>query len=176
MSINATHDDLVELGAGWLKRQGFPVIASEISAAGCREQADLVAFRSTCSVVIEVKVSRADFKADAKKPERHVDGAGLGVYRFYLCPAGLILQEDLPPRWGLLHAQNGTISDIVRPRGNIWPAHGSDLAGWAEFQHQPNLDAERAALFSIARRLARGEAIMARSESKALPKSSLIPS
>jgi len=37
------------------------------------------------------------------------DGAGLGVYRFYLCPVGLIQPEELPPKWGLLYAENGKV-------------------------------------------------------------------
>lgn len=50
------HDNLSALGAKWLKWQGFTVVATEINAAGCREQADVVAFRSTCSAIIESKV------------------------------------------------------------------------------------------------------------------------
>ena len=58
------HDNLTLLGARWLKKQGFAVVATEISAVGSREQPDVVGFRSTCSAIIEAKVSRADFLAD----------------------------------------------------------------------------------------------------------------
>jgi hypothetical protein len=76
------HKLLVTLGERWVKREGFAVVASELVTGGTREQADVIGFRSNCSVLIEAKVSRSDFLADARKPHR-VAG-GLGVYRFYL--------------------------------------------------------------------------------------------
>lgn len=148
------HANLVQLGAKWLRRNGFGVVATELTAHGCREQADVIGFRSSCSALIEVKVSRGDFLADAKKTER-VSGIGLGVYRFYLCPVGLIEINDIPNRWGLLYEVKGRVVEILRPRGNIWPSYRDDIYidGWTEFQHQPNLRAERNVLYSIARRL-----------------------
>lgn len=38
------HDAQSNLGAKWLKRQGFAVVATELWALGCREQADAMAF------------------------------------------------------------------------------------------------------------------------------------
>jgi len=150
------HDQLTRLGAKWLRRQGFGVVATEITAAGSREQPDVIGFRSHCSALIEVKVSRSDFLADFSKPERSEDGKGLGVYRFYLCPEGLIGLEDLPPKWGLLHARGRTVIEVSRPMGNIWPAPGRQIGNWSDFQHEPCLKKERAVLFSIARRLSNG--------------------
>jgi hypothetical protein len=150
------HNNLVLLGAKWLRKQGFGVVATELDAAGCRERPDVIGFRSSSSAIIEVKVSRSDFLADARKPERQ-GAMGVGVYRFYLCPAGLIEVQDLPPRWGLLHAQEGKVFEVLRPLGNIWPEFGRavELAEWSRFQHQPDTAAERGALYSIARRLAK---------------------
>jgi hypothetical protein len=154
------HDLLSSLGVKWLKRQGFPIVATEINAAGSREQADVVGFRSTCSAIIEVKVSRADFLADKNKPERRNDGTGLGVYRFYLCQTGLIQSGELPPKWGLLYADGGKVAEVVKPKGNIWPGVDCVVGGWSEFQHAPNLKTERSVLFSITRRLAAGKSIL----------------
>lgn len=154
------HDLLSSLGARWLKRQGFPIVATEINAAGSREQADVVGFRSTCSAIIEVKVSRGDFLADKNKPERQNDGAGLGVYRFYLCPTGLIKPDELPPKWGLLHSDGREVIEVVKPRGNIWPGTDCAAGEWNEFQHAPNHKTERSVLFSITRRLVAGESIL----------------
>lgn len=151
------HDKLTAMGARWFKKNGFPVVTAEIWAAGSRERPDVLGFRSMCSGVIEVKVSLSDFRADRLKPER-VSG-GLGNYRFYLCPEGLIRSEDLPARWGLLYAKGRSVVPVVSPPGNLWPgvprnALEEDLAAeWLPFLHRPDLDAERAALFSIARRL-----------------------
>ena len=152
------HDEIAKAGASWLKRNGFSVIATDLTALGCRERADVIGFRSQCSAAIESKVSRADFLADRKKPHRDV--GGIGLYRFYICPAGLIAADELPPRWGLLYVKGNRINEVVRPRGNIWPGPESKLAGWAEWQHETDFNAERSVLFSISRRLALGLPIM----------------
>ncbi|MDF0506657.1 hypothetical protein POK33_38550 [Burkholderia cenocepacia] len=144
------HKSLVALGEKWLKRQGFAVIASELVTGATREQADVIGFRSTCSALIEAKATRADFLADARKPHR-VTG-GLGVYRFYLCPPGVIEVADLPERWGLLYADGRSVLDVLRPTGNGWPSFGAQFGDWPSFQHAVDTEAERGVLFSIARR------------------------
>jgi|GEM_PF-957259 hypothetical protein len=144
------HQQLVALGERWMKRQGFGVVAAELVTNGTNEQADVVGFRSTCSAVLEAKASRADFLADSKKPHR--SAGGLGVYRFYLCPPGVIEVADLPSGWGLLYADGQRITEVRRPTGNLWPAYGVSVGDWGDFQHQPDERAERGVLYSIARR------------------------
>lgn len=144
------HKLLVALGEKWLKRQGFAVVATELVTGGTREQADVIGFRSNCSAVIEAKASRSDFLVDARKPHRVV--GGLGVYRFYLCPPGIINVVDLPASWGLLYAERRTVREVLRPTGNGWPSFGSKFGNWQAFQHEVDADAERGVLFSIARR------------------------
>jgi hypothetical protein len=156
------HRQLVTHGARWIKRQGFAVVATEQVTGGVDEQGDVVGFRSTCSVLLEAKASRADFLADARKPHRitGATGIGLGVYRFYICPPGVIEIQDLPPRWGLLHVVGKKVVEVLRPIGNIWSPLGTSDSEWARFQHVPDSEAERRVLFSIARRrsLSRSEA------------------
>lgn len=147
------HARLVTLGARWLKRRGFSVVATEIRALDCRGQPDVIGFRATCSAVIEAKASRSDFLADAHKPERS-RGGGLGTYRFYLCPPEIISPGDLPPRWGLLEAMTKGLRLAVGPAGNLWPGTGADSADRQAFQHASSAERERAILFSIARRQA----------------------
>lgn len=144
------HKGLVALGEKWLRRQGFAVTASELVTSGTREQADVIGFRSTCSALIEAKATRADFLADARKPHRLA--GGLGVYRFYLCPPGVIEVEDLPERWGLLYADGRRVLEVLRPTGNGWPSFGAQFGDWPAFQHAADTEAERGVLFSIARR------------------------
>jgi hypothetical protein len=134
----------------WQKRQGFAVVATEIVVSATKEQADIIGFRSNCSCILEAKASRSDFLADAKKPHRAT--GGLGVYRFYIAPPGVIEIEDLPPRWGLLHAVGNEVIEVVRPTGNLWQPFGSTVGDWPRFQHEPDWAAERGVLFSIARR------------------------
>lgn len=72
------------------------------------------------SAVIEVKVSRSDFKADQKKWARSKQAEALnlqaGRYRWYLCPEGVIKPEELPDKWGLLYWDGKKIRPIVPPK------------------------------------------------------------
>lgn len=149
------HEDLSALAVKWVKRQGFSVIATDLSALGCRERADVVGFRSQCSIIVESKVSRGDFLADAKKPMRAA--GGIGLYRFYICPPGLIRPEELPYGWGLLYGSGKKIEEVVRPQGNIWPGPNTTIDSWIPFQHEFDRQAERGILFSISRRLSAGK-------------------
>jgi hypothetical protein len=101
----ARHAELVSLAVAWLrKKYRCGVILSEQYCA-TGEIPDAIGWKGQCrSVVIECKVSRADFLADAHKPFRLCPDEALGCERFYLAPAGLIKQEELPPYWGLLEA------------------------------------------------------------------------
>lgn len=149
------HDKLVALAALWLKKNGFGLVATELKFAGNGEQPDAIGFRHNTSAIVEAKVSRADFLADSKKPFRWGARAHR-VYRFYLCPHGLISPKDLPPRWGLLYEKAGRVVDVVRPNGNLWTAYGDNTfpeSSFLAFQH-PNCERqERFALYSIARRM-----------------------
>ncbi|MCA6998195.1 adenylosuccinate synthase [Dickeya solani] len=104
-----THDELNEIAKRWLLRPesgkgpGCKVAFVEVGALGDTERADAWGYRwghGACSVLVESKVSRSDFLADRKKPHRQA--GGLGDYRYYICPEGLITIGDLPERWGLL--------------------------------------------------------------------------
>ena len=57
------------------------------------------------SVVVECKISRSDFLADANKPFRQNPEDGLASRRFYMVPAGILAREDLPKYWGLLECK-----------------------------------------------------------------------
>ncbi|MCD0261509.1 hypothetical protein [Xanthomonas campestris] len=53
-------------------------------------------------MLIEVKVSRADFLAGARKEHRIKPALGAGKWRYFMCPEGLINVDEVPERWGLL--------------------------------------------------------------------------
>jgi len=154
------HMRLVVLGAKYFKKQGFPLVATELWAHASRERVDVAAFRSTCSAMIEVKVSREDFYADRKKPERRRELTGFGNYRFYLCPKDLLTKNDLPSGWGLLYVDGNVITEVLKPKGNSWPNIEHASKEWSDFCHESDEKAERALLFSIARRLSRGEKVV----------------
>ena len=107
-----THDEAVLKAVTWLTNKGRCTLAgSEFNVWSCAESPDAIGWdyegRST---VIEAKVSRSDFKADAKKLYRSGHVAGLGAFRYYLVPAGLVKPDEVPEGWGLIEviATGGT--------------------------------------------------------------------
>lgn len=143
------HEALCAKGVTWLKRNGFSVAAMNVWAYASRERVDCIGYRHQCSVLIEVKVSKNDFFADNKKPER-ISG-GVGTYRFYLAPAGMINISELPPKWGLLEFSGRCVKMVHGPTGNLWPAFENSSGIWQQFSHESDIISERALLFSIAR-------------------------
>lgn len=97
-----THNDLVKIAERWLigTRKCGAVITEMVTLG--METPDAIGFRDGSSTLIECKASRSDFLADAKKPFRRNPRIGMGTYRFYLCPAGIITFQDLPEKWGLI--------------------------------------------------------------------------
>ncbi|CAB4152186.1 hypothetical protein UFOVP585_59 [uncultured Caudovirales phage] len=101
------------------------------------ELPDVIAFTARESTVIECKVSRSDFLRDKNKPFRINTNQGMGDYRFYCAPQGLIKAEELPYGWGLIE---------ILPSGKIRKSR--DSYG----NHKKNIDAEHYLLFYYARR------------------------
>ena len=101
-----THAALVELAVQWLRTKYRCGIVLSEQACCSGETPDVIGWKGRCrSVVVECKISRADFMADRSKPWRqHPEGA-LGCERYYLAPAGMIAAAELPEGWGLLAAR-----------------------------------------------------------------------
>ena len=97
-----THALLVRAAVEWLRRYRCGVVLSE-QACVSGEVPDAIGWKRAChSVLVECKISRADFLADRGKPFRQKPKLGVGSERFYLAPRGLVRVEELPPGWGLL--------------------------------------------------------------------------
>jgi hypothetical protein len=115
-SSEAKHAQLVERAVEWLRytyRCGI-VLSEQSCASG--EVPDVIGWKGSCqSVVVECKVSRCDFLADANKPFRLKPEEGLGSRRFYMAPAGLIAREELPKHWGLLECKGRQVQMPVKP-------------------------------------------------------------
>ena len=123
-----TPSALVELAVRWLRTTYRCGIILSEQACCTGEVPDVIGWKgvsrgapgvrrarrgASCrSVLVECKISRADFLADRGKPWRLDPQSALGCERFYMAPAGLIAAAELPPGWGLLevrpphHAQN----------------------------------------------------------------------
>ena len=145
-----THALLIAIGIDFVKKRfRYPLVFSEImSAVYTGEIPDIIAFGAfNKSIVLECKISRSDFLRDRKKPFRVEPSLGVGKYRFYIVPKGLIRENDLPNNWGLIEVDsNGYTEVTIHPyckstTGNIW-SNG----------FQQNLEAERAILYSILRK------------------------
>lgn len=116
-----THASLVERAVRWLRQYGCGIILSEQSGGG-DEIPDVIGWKGKCrSVVVECKVTRADFLADGNKPFRLRPERGMGCERYYLAPAGLIRPEELPPGWGLLEVSARKVRMVTRcnPRSSL---------------------------------------------------------
>lgn len=101
-----THSALVELAVKWLRTKYRCGIVLSEQACCSGEVPDVIAWKGRCrSVVVECKVSRADFLADRGKPWRLDPETAVGCERFYMAPAGLITTPELPEGWGLLEVR-----------------------------------------------------------------------
>lgn len=103
-----SHKELVAHGAKWLNKNAPNVfyrcqfVCTELTCAGTKEIPDIVGIRSTGNILIEVKVSRADFKRDHLKKGRSGEFLQIGKKRLYLAPKGLLNINEIPESWGLL--------------------------------------------------------------------------
>lgn len=113
-----SHRRLCEVAAKWLRRPGrirpvsCPYVAVELVTAH-EETPDVFGWCYWTTVLIEVKTTRSDFFADKKKPFRIITEQGIGSFRYYCCPEGLIKPEEVPEQWGLLYEKEGKIQVIV---------------------------------------------------------------
>ena len=104
-----THAQLVSIAVKWLRSYRCGVVLSE-QACLSGEMPDAIGWKRAChSVLVECKVTRADFLSDRSKPFRHNPEKALGCERFYLTPAGLVRLEELPKGWGLLEFRRPVI-------------------------------------------------------------------
>jgi hypothetical protein len=131
-----THPQLVERAVRWLRSYRCGVVLSE-QACASGEMPDAIGWkRANHSVLVECKVTRADFLADRSKPFRQKPEQGVGCERFYLTPPALLKVEELPAGWGLLEYRRGRIE-----RGEIEVIHASakNLRTAAGFRYEMNL-------------------------------------
>lgn len=111
-----THPQLVRLAELWLRRYyRCGIVLSEQSCAS-GETPDVIGWKGKCrSILVECKISRADFLAEREKPFRKNPELGMGCERFYLAPVGLIAAREVPAKWGLLEAKGREVKVTVRP-------------------------------------------------------------
>ena len=146
------HEELVKTAVKWLYDQGCGfAIGERVCLTGTGEIPDAIGFRSGCSILVECKTSRSDFKADRKKKFRfEKPELGMGNFRFYMCVEGVISPLEVPVGWGLLYANGNIVKKIIAPTGNTWSR--SAATSVCRF-FEKNLEAENAILYSCLRRM-----------------------
>lgn len=142
--LNCTHKQLVDIGYKWImKRCG--VAFRELKSLNY-EIPDVIGFTSGESFLIECKANRADYLNDKSKFFRIHPEQGMGKFRFYLCPTGLISINELPDNWGLIYVNSGKAKCVHNPYGG-----GNIYSNWG--YHKRNKDAEMRLMYSALRRL-----------------------
>ncbi|MDR8092948.1 hypothetical protein KPB05_36435 [Burkholderia gladioli] len=109
-----------------------------------------------CSIMIECKTSRADYFADAKKPHRVNPELGMGRYRYFMAPEGMLEPAELPPGWGLIEV---TEKGLIRPRQGHVFLRRDDPDPWV---HPHNKAAEWTLLARMLNRVGDVEALQNR--------------
>ena len=133
-----THEDLRKRAVKWLTgtRRCSVVISEMVSAAW--ETPDAIGWHSGRSILVECKVSRADFHRNGDKGTLAGD-RGVGTFRYFMVPEDLIFPEDMNkyPGYGLLS---------VNPAGRVWTVKES-------VARDSNQTSEIAMLISALRRI-----------------------
>lgn len=107
------------MAVSWLRRYRCGVVLSE-QACASGEMPDALGWKKAChSVLVECKVTRADFLADRAKPFRQQPEIGVGSERYYLASRGLIRIGELPCGWGLLELVGREIEMTKRSTKNL---------------------------------------------------------
>ncbi len=126
-----THAQLVRKAVVWLRAYRCGVVLCE-QACASGEVPDAIGWKRAChSVLVECKISRADFFCDRDKPWRQKPKTGVGCERFYLAPAGLIRAQELPEGWGLLECRGREIA--------VTKESAKDLRTATGFRYEMNL-------------------------------------
>jgi len=141
-TVRVSHDELSLIVAKWLKKHSQNILIPNCATIAVdmktieEEKPDVIGWNGCSSIMIEVKVGRGDFLQDFKKPFRKYPEKGVGQYRYYCCPDGLIKENEIPEKWGLLYLNDKNKIEIIKV---------------AEIQ-RANMIAERNILISLIRR------------------------
>ena len=119
-----THAQMVEKAVRWLRSFRCGVVLSE-QACTSGEMPDAIGWKKAChSVMVECKMTRADFLVDREKPWRQKPERGVGCERFYLTLPALIKVQELPAGWGLLEFRRGRVEMVRESAKNLRTAVG----------------------------------------------------
>lgn len=124
-----SHADLCVRAERWLLNtlKCSMVLRELKTAAG--EIPDAIGWRDQhVSHLVECKATLSDFHSDKVKHYRKRPCLGLGMYRYYMCPSGLIMPDKLPPKWGLLYVTPTKVLIKVKAERQDEYSHRAEIA------------------------------------------------
>lgn len=122
-----THADVVARAVRWLRgHHKCSVTFAEFSTSAPLIP-DAIGWRLSWSVLVEAKVSRSDFRADADKLIHSVPDSYPGQERWYLTSPNLVRPEEIPGEWGLAEVGARSVR-IVKPAARDWGMHIHHIA------------------------------------------------
>ena len=138
------HGRLCEVGRKWvlrtLSQKGgeMSLAFTEVGTSRGREMPDVYAFDTHGeSTVLEIKTSRSDFNADKSKPFRANPDQGMGDFRYYMCPKGLIKESDLAgTKWGLIWVYPSGMCKVIRGKATKATCKPEWIASWRFTKNQ----------------------------------------
>lgn len=135
--MSFTHQDLCTLAVNWLQRApgrngpACQVAFSEAKGGWNGEIPDAIGCRTAAedegSIVVEVKVSRADYLADRAKSHRQDGALGMGLYRYFMAPEGIISVQELPKNWGLVEV---SLKGVLRVMAGHVTVKRAEQSAW----------------------------------------------
>lgn len=149
------HSDICAIACRILKTTFGCAVAVKEFVTLNSESPDAFGYRNSGheTYLIEVKVSRSDFLADKNKSFRKNPNKGIGLYRYYMAPKGMISTDELPDKWGLIEVcDNGKCVVIKGKKPKTW--------GGTEWEFRDrNVLGEITIMYSLCRRMFAGDNI-----------------
>lgn len=112
-----THNDLVEIAREWLTKT-CPVVITEM-ASNISEIPDAIGWAGAKSIVIECKLSVADFKSHKRKIKARSIHKGMGQYQYILAPKGLLNKADIPTVMGFLEYDGKKVYQTIKAKHRV---------------------------------------------------------
>lgn len=114
--VPMTHKEAVRRATNWLRNnQHCGIVLRELATAN-RETPDVIGFYGAGgSILIECKVSRSDFLADAGKSFRQWAEQGMGDERYFEVPPGVVKNAEEVGDWGLLEIRPHQVKVLRKP-------------------------------------------------------------
>lgn len=109
-----TEKDIIQKLSGWIDNQEYPYQVPNAFIYGWESDYWVLDVKGIAKE-FEIKISRADYFADAKKLKHQQDSGA--NYFYYVCPKDLIKKEEVDKRYGLIYIwDGGHVSVEKKPR------------------------------------------------------------